>query len=65
MRTTIEQIVYRGLSTHYYLRRPDSEPLVVVRQNDSGADVFAGLGPGSAVLASWSADRNLIVRDDA
>ena len=22
MRTTIEQIVYRGLSTHYYLRRP-------------------------------------------
>jgi putative spermidine/putrescine transport system ATP-binding protein len=65
MRTTIEQIVYRGLSTHYYLRRPDSEPLVVVRQNDSGADVFAGLEPGSAVLASWAAERNLIVRDDA
>jgi spermidine/putrescine ABC transporter ATP-binding subunit len=65
MRTTIEQIVYRGLSTHYYLRRPDNEPLIVVRQNDSGADVFAGLEPGSAVLASWAAERNLIVRDDA
>ena len=65
MRTTIEQIVYRGLSTHYYLRRPDSEPLVVVRQNDAGADVFEGLHPGSAVLASWSAERNLVVRDDA
>ncbi|MGZ5836155.1 MAG: ABC transporter ATP-binding protein [Xanthobacteraceae bacterium] len=64
MRTTIEQIVYRGLSTHYYLRRPDNEPLIVVRQNDSGADVFAGLEPGSAVLASWSAERNLIIRDD-
>jgi hypothetical protein len=35
-----------------------------VRQNDSGADVFAGLEPGSAVLASWAAERNLIVRDD-
>ncbi len=65
MRTTVEQIVYRGLSTHYYLRRPTGEPLVVVRQNDSGADVFAGLQPGSAVLASWAAERNLIVRDDA
>ncbi len=65
VRTTIDQVVYRGLSTHYYLRRPNGEPLVVVRQNDSGADVFAGLKPGSAVLASWAADRNLIVRDDA
>jgi ABC-type Fe3+/spermidine/putrescine transport system ATPase subunit len=65
MRTTIEQIVYRGLSTHYYLRRGDGEPLVVVRQNDAGADVFAGLEPGSAVLASWAAERNLVVRDDA
>jgi len=65
VRTTIEQIVYRGLSTHYYLRRPDNEPLVVIRQNESGADIFAGLQPGSAVLASWTAERNLIVRDDA
>src|SRR5258708_2504713 len=45
MRTTIEQIVYRGLSTHYYLRRPDSEPLVVVRQNDCGPALFADLEP--------------------
>ena len=65
VRTTIEQIVYRGLSTHYYLRRPNNEPLVVIRQNESGADIFAGLQPGSAVLASWTAERNLIVRDDA
>jgi spermidine/putrescine ABC transporter ATP-binding subunit len=65
MRTTVEQIVYRGLNTHYLLRRPDGEPLIVIRQNETGADRVAGLEPGSSVLASWAAERNLIVRDDA
>jgi putative spermidine/putrescine transport system ATP-binding protein len=64
LRTTIEQIVYRGLSTHYLLRRPGGEPLVVIRQNEAGADQTAGLAPGAAVLASWAAERNLVVRDD-
>jgi hypothetical protein len=65
MRTTIEQIIYRGLSTHYLLRRPDGEPLIVIRQNATGADRVAGLEPGASVLASWAAERNLVVRDDA
>jgi len=65
MCTTIEQIVYRGLNTHYLLRRPDGEPLIVIRQNETGADRVAGLEPGASVLASWAAERNLIVRDDA
>jgi spermidine/putrescine ABC transporter ATP-binding subunit len=65
MRTTIEQIVYRGLNTHYLLRRPDGEPLIVIRQNETGADRVAGLEPGANVVASWTAERNLIVRDDA
>jgi len=65
MRTTVEQIVYRGLHTHYLLRRPDNEPLIVIRQNDKGADAVAGLEPGASVLATWAAERNLIVRDDA
>ena len=64
MHTTVEQIIYRGLSTHYLLRRPDGEPLIVIRQNETGADRIAGLEPGSSVLASWAAERNLIVRDD-
>jgi hypothetical protein len=37
----------------------------VVRQNDAGADVVRRPEPGSAVLASWAAERNLVVRDDA
>jgi putative spermidine/putrescine transport system ATP-binding protein len=65
MRTTVEQIIYRGLSTHYLLRRPAGEPLIVIRQNQTGADRIGGLEPGSSVLASWAPERNLIVRDDA
>ena len=65
MRTTVEQVVYRGLNTHYLLRRADGETLIVIRQNEAGADRVAGLEPGSSVLASWAAERNLVVRDDA
>jgi putative spermidine/putrescine transport system ATP-binding protein len=65
MRTTVEQVVYRGLSTHYLLRRTDGEPLIVIRQNDTGGDRVEGLEPGSGVLASWAVERNLVVRDDA
>jgi len=65
MRTTVEQIVYRGLSTHYLLSRPHGEPLIVIRQNDAGADRIPGLELGASVLASWAAERNLVVRDDA
>ena len=37
----------------------------MVRQNDAGAEPCAGLEPGASVLASWAAERNLVVRDDA
>jgi putative spermidine/putrescine transport system ATP-binding protein len=63
--STVEQIVYRGLNTHYHLRRQDGEPLIVIRQNETGADRIAGLEAGNAVIASWAAERNLVVRDDA
>jgi ABC-type Fe3+/spermidine/putrescine transport system ATPase subunit len=65
IRAQIDQIIYRGLSTHYLLRRPNDEPLIVIRQNEAGANQAAGLVPGASVVASWAAERNLIVRDDA
>jgi spermidine/putrescine ABC transporter ATP-binding subunit len=65
MRSTIEQIVYRGLNTHYHLRRTGGDPLIVIRQNETGADAVAGLEPGASVIARWTAERNLVVRDDA
>ena len=30
----VEQVVYHGVNTHFYLRRPSGEPLIAVRQND-------------------------------
>ena len=63
MRATIEQIVYLGLNTHYHLRGAVAEPLIVIRQNETGADAVAGLEAGASVIASWAAERNLVVQD--
>lgn len=60
--TVVEQVVYHGVNTHYYLRRPGAEPLIAVRQNDDGHDTIE---PGTAVIASWEAFRNRLVRDVA
>jgi putative spermidine/putrescine transport system ATP-binding protein len=63
MRAVIDQVIYRGLNTQYLLRRPDGEPLIVMRQNDDGGGPVQGLGHGAAVVASWDAERNRVVRD--
>ncbi len=60
--TVVEQVVYHGVNTHYYLRRAGAEPLIAVRQNDDGHDTIE---PGTAVIASWEAARNRLVRDVA
>ena len=60
--TVVEQVVYRGQHTQYLLRRAGSELLTAIRHDDG---VVGGLAPGAAVVASWDADRNRVVRDDA
>jgi putative spermidine/putrescine transport system ATP-binding protein len=62
---TIEQIVYRGQSTHFHLRRPSGEAMIVVSQSPPGTGGLADLAPGAAVVASWAAERNRVVREDA
>ncbi|MEZ0214468.1 MAG: ABC transporter ATP-binding protein [Xanthobacteraceae bacterium] len=64
-RMTVEQVVYHGMSTHYYLQRPGQDPLIAVRQNDVVDTAAPDIGPGTEVLASWQADRNRLVREDA
>ncbi|WP_406855473.1 ABC transporter ATP-binding protein [Alsobacter sp. KACC 23698] len=61
---TVDQIVYRGVSTQLHLRLPSGRPLLAFRQN-AGEGVALAIQPGDAVLASWDAERNRIVRDDA
>ena len=61
--TRIEQVIYRGLTTHLYLSRPSGEPLTVIRQN-SHADDGTALRPGQAVDAWWPVERNRVVAED-
>jgi putative spermidine/putrescine transport system ATP-binding protein len=63
MAATLEQVVYRGFIVHYYLRLAGGEPLIAFQQNTGNA-VAIGLEPGQAVLASWDATSNRLVRED-
>ncbi|KJC50541.1 hypothetical protein UP09_05450 [Bradyrhizobium sp. LTSP885] len=47
----IEQIIYRGVQTHYHLATDDGQKLIVFAQNSEGA-VASGL-PGSRAVATW------------
>ncbi|WP_092177204.1 ABC transporter ATP-binding protein [Bosea sp. OK403] len=64
-RMIVEQVVYHGVNTHFYLRRANGEPLIAVRQNDVADDAVAPITAGSEVLASWAADRNRLLLEGA
>jgi spermidine/putrescine ABC transporter ATP-binding subunit len=59
---TIEQVVYRGLVSHYYLALADGRALVAFIQNggDAPGDAFR---PGMRVTASWRPERLRLVAD--
>ena len=65
MRGALERIIYRGLNTHLSLRRPGGETLEVIRQNGDGSALPAGLCAGAVIEASWAAERNRAVTEDA
>jgi putative spermidine/putrescine transport system ATP-binding protein len=62
---TVDQIVYRGVTTQYHLLTNGGRPLLAFRQNDGEGAPADAIRAGDAVLASWDADRNRIVKEDA
>jgi len=60
----IEQVVYRGSVTHYYLRGAGEGVLVAVEQNTDGERPAGAVAIGEEVRVSWEATSNLVVRDD-
>lgn len=48
----IDQIVYRGFITHYYLRLDDGKELIAYQQNHS-RDAAVAFQQGEGVIASW------------
>jgi ABC-type Fe3+/spermidine/putrescine transport system ATPase subunit len=60
---TVQQIVYRGQTTHVHVRLDDGEPLVAFlpnRQDETAGQPFA---VGDRVWASWPPQSNWLVSD--
>ncbi len=60
---TVEQIVYRGFVSHYYLSAPTGERFIAFRQNAGTGPV--GFATGDRVRASWDiASSHVLAADD-
>jgi putative spermidine/putrescine transport system ATP-binding protein/spermidine/putrescine transport system ATP-binding protein len=62
---TVEQVVYRGFISHTYVRLDSGEILIAFQSNRPGSEGGAPPGPGTRVLARWTAASNRVVRDEA
>jgi spermidine/putrescine transport system ATP-binding protein len=62
MQGQIENVVYLGAVTFYYLRLAGEERLVVMEQNQTPRAPGAGHAVGSVVYAGWDADSTLALR---
>jgi putative spermidine/putrescine transport system ATP-binding protein len=58
----VEQIIYHGFVSHFYLRQKNGEPLIAFQQNQPGAEILV-LTAGMHVRARWAEASNHIVRD--
>jgi spermidine/putrescine ABC transporter ATP-binding subunit len=58
----IENVVYLGAVTFYYLRLPDDQRLVVMEQNQTPRGPGAGHPVGSTVFAGWDPEGTLPLR---
>ncbi len=56
----IEQVIYRGFVTHYYLRLEDGQEIIAYQQNRSRLQGEA-FGQGERVRASWDASGNHLI----
>ncbi|WP_342364373.1 ABC transporter ATP-binding protein [Terrarubrum flagellatum] len=56
----VDQVVYRGFISHYYLRLQDGKEIIAYQQNQSrdGAAIFQ---QGEKVLARWGASSNHVI----
>ncbi|OZI37210.1 polyamine ABC transporter ATP-binding protein [Bordetella genomosp. 10] len=53
MAAQVEQIVYRGQSTHYHMRLPNGTPFLASRPNDVPGGDRRAIQVGDAVVAAW------------
>ena len=58
---SIDQIVYRGFVSHYYLRLADGQQIVAFQQN--GGEASNGFSVGDAVVARWNTSSNHVLAE--
>ena len=60
---TVQQIVYRGQTTHVHLRLDDGEPLLAFVPNRQGERIVSAFEVGDRVVATWLPESNWVVAD--
>ncbi|MFZ6762286.1 ABC transporter ATP-binding protein [Pseudoroseomonas sp. WGS1072] len=60
---TVEQVRYRGQSTHIHLRLDDGESFLAYLSNGDEAVSRQGFRPGDRILASWSSASATMIAD--
>ncbi|MCZ8108834.1 MAG: ABC transporter ATP-binding protein [Burkholderiales bacterium] len=56
----IEQVIYRGFITHYYLRVPGGQEVIAYQQNQT-RDAASAFQQGDDVIAVWDASSNHVI----
>jgi spermidine/putrescine ABC transporter ATP-binding subunit len=60
---TVEQVVYRGQTTHVHMKLDDGEPFVAFLPNRLGESSGPTLAAGDRIRASWPPESNWLVAD--
>jgi putative spermidine/putrescine transport system ATP-binding protein len=59
----IEQVIYRGFISHYYLKLQDGQELIAYQQNQT-RDVAAAYAQGEKVIVRWDRSSNHVIARD-
>ncbi len=59
----VQQVVYRGQTTHVLMKLDDGEPFVAFLPNRVGEQAGFAFSAGDRVWASWPAESNWAVAD--
>jgi ABC-type Fe3+/spermidine/putrescine transport system ATPase subunit len=59
----IEQVIYHGFISHYYLKLQDGQELIAYQQNQT-RDVAAAYAQGEKVIVRWDRSSNHVIAKD-
>ena len=60
---TVQQIVYRGQTTHVHMKLDDGESFIAFLPNRLGERAGPAIAAGDRIWASWPSESNWLVAD--